>query len=385
MIDGPQDIGFSKSYMTLGGLQSPPYSFFRDGFLSTDERNVTYWEEGSYEMGFGTSIIGDTHSGEGDIHWDSTAFNMILVNETTDFIDQHLNQNSSNPFFAYIALGSVHVPHSPPNNYMDGTPVKNQYASRHLDMLLEMDKVVGSIISHIEEKNIAENTMIFFTSDNGGLRARYSFKMTGHRTGGPLRGEKRSIYEGGHRVPLIVRYDGIFPAGEGRRKMVGLNDIYATICELVGIDIPYGSAQDSVSFADYLESAGNKSGRRSKFGSWTYKNNVLKEEAIRFGSLKLVHNRIRSTFELYDLTANISESIDLSRNETYSRKIQKMYKKLKEIGPCPDDHKESFKIPGIGKEKGCNWFRKKKRRCELYLEGEVYCSSVCGRNKAICR
>ena len=384
LIGGPQDIGFTRSYMTIGGIQSPPYSFFRDGYLSTDERNITYWEEGSHETDHGMSVIGKTHSGEGDTNWDSTAYNMILVNETTRFIDEHLAATPSDPFFTYVALGSVHVPHSPPNHYMDGSPVKDEYPTRHLDMLLEMDKVVGSIVSHIEKRNITQDTIIIFTSDNGGLRAKYSYKTTGHRTGGPLRGEKRSIYEGGHRVPLIIRYDSKFPANEGRKKMVGLNDVYATICELVGVEIPYGSAQDSISFADYIESSTNKNGRRNRFASWTYGRNIVKEEAIRYGSMKLIRNNFNSAFQLYDLASDISESMDLSTNETYAKKMQIMYRKLKEIGPCPEDRDGQFSIGGMSKQKGCNWFRKKTNRCNRYLEGELYCSSVCGRNKGYC-
>jgi arylsulfatase A len=118
-------------------------------------------------------------------------------------------------------------------------------------MLGAMDKAVGSIVSMIENKNLAEETIIIFTSDNGGLN-KVATVNTGHRTSGPLRGAKRDIWEGGHRVPLIIRYDSKFKAGVKRKKMVGLNDIYATICELVGIDKPVGSAQDSVSFARYI-------------------------------------------------------------------------------------------------------------------------------------
>ena len=166
--------------------------------------------------------------------------------------------------------------------------------------------------------------------------------------------------------------------------MVGLNDVYATICELVGVEIPYGSAQDSISFADYIESSTNKNGRRNRFASWTYGRNIVKEEAIRYGSMKLIRNNFNSAFQLYDLASDISESMDLSTNETYAKKMQIMYRKLKEIGPCPEDRDGQFSIGGMRKQKGCNWFRKKTNRCNRYLEGELYCSSVCGRNKGYC-
>ena len=396
LIDGPQDIGFTKSYMTTGGIQSPPYSFFRDGRLTSAPSDITYWEEGRHAMPSGESVIGKTHSGQGDKTWDSAAYNMILVNETIAFIDNHLIQqeqeketllsssSSPTPFFAYVALGSVHVPHSPPDRYLDDSPIKDVYPARHLDMLYEMDKVVGSLVSHIEDRNIANNTLIIFASDNGGLRARHSYKTTRHRTGGPLRGEKRSIYEGGHRVPLIMRYDNYLPLNQKRKKMVGLNDVYATICDIVGVDIPRGSAQDSISFKDYAESSENKSSTRTKFASWTYGNMMIKHEAIRYGSMKLIHNAFTDTFELYDLASDLSEEHDLSMNETYSTKMATMYRRLKAMGPCPNDQGGKFSIEGLKNKKGCGWFKEKTKRCRMHIEGELNCASVCGRFDLYC-
>ena len=105
----------------------------------------------------------------------------------------------------------------------------------------------------IEDKGLAKDTIVIFTSDNGGLK-----NTAGSLEEGPLRGKKGSIYEGGHRVPLLMRYDGNCPAGEMRDALVGLNDVYSTICDFVGINVPKGSAQDSVSFAQYI---GNSSKR----------------------------------------------------------------------------------------------------------------------------
>lgn len=160
-------VGFNKSYVTTGGIQGAPYSFFRDGFLTTDiTSHVSYWEEGKYEMPSGDSII--RRSGEGDVDWDSTAYNQILVNETSQFIHDHLEDRPEDPFFAYIALGSVHIPHSPPTKYSDGSPIAGEYPTAHMDLLLELDKVVGSLVSLVESKGLANETIIIFSSDNGG-------------------------------------------------------------------------------------------------------------------------------------------------------------------------------------------------------------------------
>lgn len=192
LIQGPQDIGFDSSVITTGGIQSSPYSFFRNGYLSTNISDVKYWEDGEYKMQHGTSKI--LYSGEGSPDWDSSAYNMIVVNETIQFIDDHLEQENDDPFFAYVALGAVHSPHSPPDFYLDGSRVANTTETRHLDMLKELDMIVGSLVSAVESRNLTEETIIIFTSDNGGLPA--SNRITTHKASGKLRGFKGSIYEG---------------------------------------------------------------------------------------------------------------------------------------------------------------------------------------------
>ena len=110
--EGPQDVGFVSSYFTPQGIQDAPYAFFRDGFLDMELGTEKYWKKGYHNMQHGVSII--RNEGEGSSDWDSTAYNMILVNETEKFIDDHINDRPSDPFFAYVATGSVHLPHSPP-------------------------------------------------------------------------------------------------------------------------------------------------------------------------------------------------------------------------------------------------------------------------------
>lgn len=101
---GPWDVGFDKSYITTGGIQAPPYAFLRDGkFQLKDLRNVTHWDEGSYRTKSGYSEI--LFSGDGASGWDSSEYNMILVNETKEFIQNHVQERPDDPFFTYVALG----------------------------------------------------------------------------------------------------------------------------------------------------------------------------------------------------------------------------------------------------------------------------------------
>ncbi len=381
---GPASIGFETSYITTAGIQAPPYAFFRNDVLAANESSVKFWKRGHYHTQYGMSKVKKV-PGDGQIDWDSSAYNMILVNETSKFIDRHLEQNSSQPFFTYVALGSVHIPHSPPYKYIDGTKVRKEYFTRHLDLLFEMDKVVGSVVSMIEDKNLADDTIFIFTSDNGGLLGKSA--NVGHHISGPMRGKKGDILEGGHRVPLIMRYDNHFSANLMREELVGLNDIYATICELLGLEIPRRSAQDSISFADYVDPSFNDDSsrtRRTHLATWVHSNNRVSEEALRHGNMKLIHNKLTSSTQLYDLENDISESIDLSSNEEYADKIQEMHFDLQALGPCPADVVGKFAIDGMNQTKGCRWFRKNLNRCKRFVEGEVNCYSICGHNVDLC-
>jgi Arylsulfatase A and related enzymes len=399
LIDGPQDIGFDESFMTCGGIQAPPYSFFRNGFLTTKKRDVVYWDKFSqHDMPNGISMIGK-HGGEGDLNWDSSAYNMILVNETARFIDDHMKKRPNDPFFAYVALGAVHIPHSPPNFYIDGSRVCNVYETRHLDLLLELDKVVGSLVSVIEQRQAANNTIIIFTSDNGGLTSSSDFF---HNSSGPLRGRKGQIYEGGHRVPMIWRYDGLFPKNESRNHMVGLNDVYATLCEIVGIKVPYGgSAYDSISFSKYLASGNMTNDLREYLPTWSNKGSKGILHAIQHKSgLKLIHDTDTHELSLFNLSNDIAETVDNSKNPSFRQIMKLMYQKLLALGPCPNDVEYSFQLsmhtsissgPApygnvVTMDVNCTWFMTDTiSRCKRYSEGEILCNSICGRFKNECQ
>ena len=385
LIEGPGDIGFDESYITLEGIQRWPYSFFRNDMLEINPNDAKFWKSGPHQTSLGTSIISKNRGGEGDPNWDSSAYDMILVNETSKFIDTHLASESNKPFFAYVALGAVHGPHSPPNEYLDGSQIKNVYATRHLDMLGAMDKAVGSVVSMIEDKGLTNETIIIFTSDNGGLNLKASI-ASGHLTSGPLRGAKSSIWEGGHRVPLIIRYDNKIPAGKRKFRMVGLNDIYSTICELVGVNVPQGSAQDSVSFANYITRANSKRGLRKYLGSWQVSGEKDWQHAIRKGPLKLVHYPGNNTFLAYNLKKDVSESTNIIHKPWVAKQIKGMYEKLMDLGPCNEnDRSDSFRVSGLGEDHDCDWFRQDSNRCALYFEGELSCPSICRRFFGECR
>ncbi len=330
---GPTDIGFDESYVTAGGIQNPPYAFIRNGVIEAQATdNVRMWRKGAYGMPHGVSKI--KVKGEGIDTWDSSAYNMILVNETESFIDMHLNKMSNGgddvPFFTYVALGSVHIPHSPPYTYLDGSAVSGVYNNVHFDMLGEMDKVVGSLIQILEDRDLLQDTIVIFTSDNGGLNKTENIFYSN----GPLQGLKGSLYEGGHRVPMTIRWeDGNVPSGESRSELVALNDLYATLCDLAGVDVPSDQAVDSISFASYLKDEKQDTNLREEFGVWRYKGVKFYGEALRKGEMKFIHYA-DGDIELYNLTDDLSESNNIADgNEAL---VADMVAILKKIGPSAE-------------------------------------------------
>jgi arylsulfatase A-like enzyme len=374
--------------MTLGGIQAPPYAFFRNGRPESGS-NITFWDAGKYSTPNGVSIIG--HKGEGYSSWDTTAYDMILVNETRRFLDDHMKKRKDDPFFAYVALGNVHTPHAPPKKYFDGSTIAGYYPTDHMNVLREMDMVVGSLIGLLSERKLLNNTIVVFTSDNGGLVPNGSSKYSGqynHSSSGILRGSKGQIYEGGHRVPLIMRWDGVIPAGETRPHLVGLNDLFATLCQLVGIKVPEGQAIDSISFANYARKSENSDNLRRYLGIWRMFRGKLQFESIRMDNLKLIRDRRNGNLELYDLDRDISETTNLFFNGTSEALVSKMLAQLKDISPCYDNH-GTFKITKEDDAEvkvNCTWFQMPSKHCDLYAEGRKECRMTCaGRSKPICQ
>lgn len=116
MEKGPDDLGFTTSYISMAGIQRPPYVFFRNGqvdlhgwdpskFYDNIIDHIKYWEPKNHQTPHGITRI-KARGGQGSFDWDSSAYNMIIVNETEKFIDQHLLNNvTDQPFFAYVPLG----------------------------------------------------------------------------------------------------------------------------------------------------------------------------------------------------------------------------------------------------------------------------------------
>ena len=191
-----------------------------------------------------------------------------------------INQRGGKPFFLSMATTNIHHPFTPAKRFQ-GTSQCGLYG----DFIHELDWIVGEIVSCLEKNNLADNTLIIFTSDNGGmfnLGGQTAFKA-GHRQNGSLLGFKFGAWEGGHRVPMIVRWPGRVKAGTTSNQLIGNVDMLATFAALTDQKLDKRQLADSVnmlpaivddpqeSIRDHLLLAPHKGSHLSvRKGKWMY-------------------------------------------------------------------------------------------------------------------
>ncbi|MEM7603264.1 MAG: sulfatase-like hydrolase/transferase, partial [Verrucomicrobiota bacterium] len=171
-----------------------------------------------------------------------------LGDRASRFIEDSAKQ--SRPFLLYLPLTSPHTPLSV-NEKWKGKSGLGLYA----DFVMETDAVVGEVLGAIEKSGTKEDTLVVFTSDNG--CAHYigvnELEEKGHFPSGPLRGYKADAWEGGHRVPFIVRWPGVIKPASVNDQLVHQADLLATFAEIVGAELPDDAGEDSFSFVSLLK------------------------------------------------------------------------------------------------------------------------------------
>lgn len=175
---------------------------------------------------------------------------IVFLEKSREFLEGHVRAKSDKPFFLFHATQGVHLP-SLASRQFQGT----SGAGPHGDFLAELDFIVGELMRELDRLGIANDTLVMVTSDNGPevtsvvhMRADY-----GHDGARPWRGVKRDAWEGGHRVPLVIRWPGHVQAGTTSDELVSLTDILATVAAITGSDLPHDAAEDSFSLLPVLD------------------------------------------------------------------------------------------------------------------------------------
>ncbi|WP_372799032.1 sulfatase-like hydrolase/transferase, partial [Pontiella sp.] len=149
------------------------------------------------------------------------------------------------PFFLYVPFGSPHNPIVPTEEWKGKSGING-----HADFVMQTDDAFGQILDALEKNGFAENTLVVFTSDNGTSKSANfpELEAAGHAYSAWMRGSKADIWDGGHRIPFVVRWPGKVEAGSTNDQQLCMIDVFATVAELTGKPLPENGAEDSVSF-----------------------------------------------------------------------------------------------------------------------------------------
>ena len=326
LTEYPNHNGFDYSYVMSASLDIPPYIYFENGTPTghvggkiAANSGLGFWREGYIADDF-------------DIH--QTLYH--FTDKAIDFI----SEKSEKPFFLYLPLTA---PHSPilPNGKFAGATITS-----YGDFVLMVDEVVRRVVAAVERAGITEQTMIIFTSDNGFAPAAdlKSQLSNGHKPSGELRGHKADIYEGGHRVPFIIKAPSITKRVDieidAPMSQVGF---FATMAEMLDKPIKEGSAPDSHSYFEALQH-GKVSKREVMRPIVVHSNNGY--FAIREGNWKLSlapgsggwsypspgkEEAGTPRMQLFNLEDNISEESSKNLFESKPQIAERLQQRLEEI------------------------------------------------------
>ncbi|GIX04739.1 MAG: arylsulfatase [Planctomycetaceae bacterium] len=233
---GPLTVGFDEYFGISGSLDMVPYTFLRN-----DRVEALPTEDRSFPLMLGKqpqSRQGPTAPGFEIEHVLST-----FTRYAVEFIERQVAAHQ--PFFLYLAYASPHTP-IVPHPAWRGRSGLNYYG----DFVMETDAALGAVLEALDRTGCASQTWVIVTSDNGcSPQADYPALLArGHNPSHVFRGTKADIYEGGHRVPFLVRWPGVIAPGGRSARLICLTDVLATLADVLGHPLPDEAAEDSVSF-----------------------------------------------------------------------------------------------------------------------------------------
>ncbi|CAZ95059.1 sulfatase family protein [Zobellia galactanivorans] len=236
IYNGPNYLGFDYAFVSGAGHNMEPFCYIENDYTVGVP---TIWRKAKDTIYPGVSAV-EVHEGWMVKGWDPRKVGPDLTQKAVDFITKSTKQNPGQPFFLYLPTVSPHRPCTPPD-FIKGT----SEAGERGDMVAEFDWTVGQIMKVLEALKINENTVLIVTSDNGAVKVSDDGKDYGHKSCGDLRGFKGGVYEGGHRVPLIMRWPAKIRGGQVNDNLVCLLDLHKTFSEMLNISYSNEGGEDS--------------------------------------------------------------------------------------------------------------------------------------------
>ncbi len=240
-----------------------------------------------------------------------------LTDRLTDLAVDFVSENKNRPFFLYLPHFAVHTPiEGKPEKVAKydakSKPVNPQNYGEYAAMIESMDESVGRVMEALRESGVEDNTVVLFASDNGGVSS-LEWKRRPVTSNLPLRKGKGHLYEGGIRVPTIVRWPGVTKAGSRSDEVVVAYDYAPTIAEMAGVPKSKSSVMDGLSITSLLK-GGAKLKRTANYWHYPHYSPQLgrPSAAIRQGDYKLILFFEDNRAELYNLKQDISEAKNLA-------------------------------------------------------------------------
>ena len=248
--DGPHTHGFHESYIIPASLDFPPYVYIRDGEIT------------GFPLGQQSGMEFPRYMRAGELASDFDPADVLdeLIRQATGFIQRQASDGS--PFLLYLPLTAPHKPVWPAQRF-EGTTELGPYG----DFIVQVDAAVGDVMSALDQAGVDDNTLLIVTSDNGSFMSRLdglddrdhtddstiqAYRAGNHTANHVYRGTKADIWEGGHRVPFFARWPGQIEPGSTREEVISLTDVFATVAEIVGKELPNNAAEDSFSLLPLL-------------------------------------------------------------------------------------------------------------------------------------
>lgn len=242
---GPTDRGFDNFFGIRASTDIPPYFYIQQDRVITPPSDSIH---ANYSGGEWTDIQGAFWRAGGIAP--DLDLNEVLprfTEEAIRVIQDHSSENPDQPLLLYVAFPAPHTPWLPTDNF-DGRSGAGMYG----DFMAMADSKIGEILAALDQTGMAEESLVIFTSDNGPVWYEKDINRFGHDSSGGLRGIKGDLYEGGHRVPFIVRWPGEVKAGSVTNQTISFTDLMATFSAIVKTDLPNDAGEDSFNLLPVL-------------------------------------------------------------------------------------------------------------------------------------
>ncbi|GHV02664.1 hypothetical protein FACS1894159_11580 [Bacteroidia bacterium] len=251
------------------------------------------------------------------------------------------NAPKKEPFFLYLAYNAPHDPLEPPKEWEERVRAREPKISKtrglYVALIEHLDDNIGRFVAALRSTGQLDNTILIFTSDNGGAHGNQA-------NNGPLRGYKGDMFEGGIRVPMAVCWNGVTPRGRNSTNLVMMSDLFPTLCEVAGVSVDH--LIDGISVLPLLR--GEEQTTDKRYIYWLRREHGdmggKSQFAVRYGDNILMQNRPFEELQLFNLKSDPKEEKPLPLNgEVYGNLRSRMIRHYNHVGAVP------WKKPGVYK------------------------------------